>query len=165
MPESLKDQVKKQIQEMLELDLIQESESDFINPLVCVRKPDSSIRICVDLKAVNLKTIGDQFPASDMSTIIDKCAGAKFVSTMDLLMGFYQIPLSQDSRKYTAFRSDHNLYEFKVCPMGAKNSTKTFQRLVNRVLHGAEDYAMSHWTILRYSVKLGKTTSLISKMS
>ena len=144
VPESLKNQVKKQIQEMLELDLIQESETDFINPLVCVRKPDSSIRICVDLKAVNMKTIGDQFPASDMSTIIDKCAGAKFVSTMDLLMGFYQIPLSQDSQKYTAFPSDHDLYEFKVCPMGAKNSTKTFQRLVNRILHGAEEYAMSH---------------------
>ena len=62
VPESLKDQVKKQIQEMLELDLIQESESDFINPLVCVRKPDSSIRLCVDLKAVNIKNYWRSIP-------------------------------------------------------------------------------------------------------
>lgn len=64
IPEGLKDRVHEQIRKMLADELIEESDSAYASPIVCVTKKDKSSRICADLRAINSITIPDEYPAS-----------------------------------------------------------------------------------------------------
>ena len=79
-----------------------------------------------------------------MRRIIELCGAAKFKSSIDLTSGFLQVNLENESKKYCAFRTDLGFFEYCKMPFGAKNSSKTFQRLMNFVLRGAESYCLSH---------------------
>ena len=145
IPDSVREEVAKQIQIMLQDGVIRPSASNWRSPLVCVKKPGNrGLRIAADLRLVNEKTLGDEYPAPDAREILDRSARAKFISTVDLKNAFWKVPLSESSRKYTAFEAGHKLWEFCVAPMGAKNSSKTFQRLMDMVLEGAEEFAAAH---------------------
>jgi len=145
IPDSLRDKVSAQIEQMLKEGIIQESNSDFRCPLLAVKKSDNSIRVVADLRAINEKTKDSQYPACDPRLIIDRCANAKYISTCDINQAFFQVNLAVTSRRYCAFAAPNGrLYEFCRMPMGAKCSSKTFQRLANKVLEGAEDHAACH---------------------
>ena len=150
IPDRLKDQVEDEIKIMLRDGMIEPSDSCFVNPIVCVKrkgvdeKGRPNIRICVDLRAVNQSTIGDEYRSSNVKEILEKCAGAKYKSCLDLAQGFMTIELEEQSRQYTSFRGPSNFFRFTRMPFGAKNASKTFQRLMDHVLRGAEKYATSH---------------------
>ena len=150
IPDRLKDQVNDEIKMMLRDGIIEPSESSHVNPIVCVKrkgvdeKGRPNIRLCLDLRAINERTIPDEYVSSDMRALLDKCGAAKFKSSLDLNKAFMQVPLEKKSRPYCAFRSDFGFWQFCTLPFGAKNASKTFQRLINHVLRGAEGYCMSH---------------------
>src|SRR6218665_3834448 len=110
IPESLRGQVHEQIEQMIQDGIIEPADSPYASPIVCVRKKDNSIRICADLRQINAITIADEYPASDMRLILEKAAGAKFITALDLRQAFFQVELDQQSRPYTAFRSSQELY-------------------------------------------------------
>jgi hypothetical protein len=144
VPESLREQVREQLLQMMRDDIIEESDSPYASPIVCVRKKDGSIRICADLRGVNALTIADEYPASDMRGILEKAAGCVYITGLDLQQAFFQVELAAESRPYTAFRTPFGLYQYTVLPNGARNSSKCFQRLADLILRGAEDYAAAH---------------------
>ncbi len=55
---------------------------------------------------------------------------------MDLTHGFWQIGMEESSRKYTAFKSEAGIHQFRVLAMGLSNECATFQRLMDKVLDG-----------------------------
>jgi hypothetical protein len=79
-----------------------------------------------------------------MRSILDKAAGAKFITGLDLQQAFFQVELDEKSRQYTGFKTPFGLFQYTVLPNGAKNSSKCFQRLADKILLGAEDYAAAH---------------------
>ena len=146
LPDSLKDQVARQIEKMLADGVIEESDSDFRSPLLAIKKPNNQgIRIVADLRKINERSTNlDQYPASNPMEILDRCTAAKYISIIDLNQAFFQVSLAPESRKYTAFEANGKLFQYRVTPMGAQGSTKTFQRLADRILKGAEKYAAAH---------------------
>ncbi|GFX07209.1 hypothetical protein TNCV_2424141 [Trichonephila clavipes] len=62
IPESLKIKVDEQIEELLRLDLIEESDAEIAYPIVCVNKKDGTLRLCVDFRALNSESVSDDFP-------------------------------------------------------------------------------------------------------
>ena len=135
IPDSLRDQVDEQIKIMLENGTVRPSFSNYRAPLICVRKPgNKGIRIVADLRLLNQKTISDEYGAPSPRQILDSCVGAKFISIIDLTNAFFQVPLREECRHLTAFEVNRKLFEFCVAPQGAKNSSKTFQRLMDIVL-------------------------------
>ena len=64
---------------------------------------------------------------------------SQIFSTIDLAKGFLQVPLEEKSRPLTAFSTHAGHFQFKVAPMGLRNSPLTFCRLMNIVLHGLLD--------------------------
>ncbi|VVC34710.1 Cancer susceptibility candidate 1, N-terminal,Reverse transcriptase domain [Cinara cedri] len=58
---------------------------------------------------------------------------------LNLVSGFYQIPLADPSREFTAFSTNHGYFYFKPMAVGMKTSPSTFQRLMSNVLAGIID--------------------------
>ena len=85
--------------------------------------------------------------------MIENLGSANYISKLDLTKGYWQIPLSQESRDKTAFRTPHGLYEFTVLPFGLKTAGVTFTRMMDTMLKGTEGFAVAYLDdVVIYSV-------------
>ena len=129
-----KELLDKEVQYMLKNDIIEESQSNWSSPCILVPKHDGGFRFCTDFRKVNDKTKSDSFPILRIADCIDQIGNAKFVSTFDMLKGYWQVPLTQRAREISAFVTPSGLYQYKVMPFGMKNAPATFQRMVNKLV-------------------------------
>ena len=127
-------QFNEEIRYMKENDIIEDSDSSWSSPCILIPKPDLSFRFCTDFRKVNLVSKSDTYPLPRIDDCIDKVGKAKFVSTYDLLKGYWQVPLTPRAKRISAFVTPQGLYQYKVLPFGMKNAPATFQRLMNQVI-------------------------------
>ncbi|GFV49617.1 hypothetical protein TNCV_1484731 [Trichonephila clavipes] len=111
---SLKIKVDEQIEELLRLDLIEESDAEIAYPIVCVNKKDGTLRLCVDFRALNSESVSDDFPMEDAVELINSIGRANIITTLDLLKGYWAIPMAEDSKSLTSFKTHRQQYRFKV---------------------------------------------------
>lgn len=137
---SMKAEIRRQVEELKAQDLIEDSTSPWASPVVMVKKKDGTYRFCVDFRKLNSVTITDAHPLPRVDDSLDALSGSQFFSTMDMSSGYWQVEMHSRDRPKTAFTTGDGLYQFKVMPMGLKNSPPTFQRLMELVLRGL------HWT-------------------
>lgn len=104
---------------MLDLGVIEKSESPYCSPVVIVKKKDLSNRFCIDFHALNKITVFDAEPMPSMEAIFAKLAGHKFISKLDLSKGYWQIPLTDTSKQYTAFQTPMGLAQHKLLVAGS----------------------------------------------
>ena len=82
---------------MLELGIVRPSKSPWASPVVVVPKPDGTIRFCIDYRKLNNITKMDAYPIPRMDQMLEKVAQARYISTLDITKGYWQIPLNEDS--------------------------------------------------------------------
>ena len=133
-PDPVNNEIEAQCQELLANDIIEYSNSNYSSPVVPVRKPDGSLRLCIDYRKVNAITKTEKFPMPNISNCIYQAHNIKFFTTLDLVRGYYQIPLDKDSKQYTAFSTNKNHFQFNRLPFGLKNSGIAFQKTMQHVL-------------------------------
>jgi len=75
--------------------------------------------------------VRNSYPLPHMDDLFDRLQGARYFSKIDLRTGFYQIPLVEEDRAKTAFRTRYGHFEWTVLPMGLTNAPATFQHLMN----------------------------------
>ena len=130
-----RDIIHAKVDEMLSEGIIEPSNSLWASPIVLVKKPSGDFRLCVDFRKVNLVTKRDSYPLPYMENILSKLREARYISTIDLKNGYWQVPLEDSSKPITAFTvPERGLFQFKVLPFGLHNAPATFQRLMDEVL-------------------------------
>lgn len=139
VPFSLLPLVEAEVNKMLELGVIEYSDSPYCSPYIMVKKSDGSNRFCVDLRKLNSITVFDAEPMPDVEEIFVKLQGKKFFTEIDLASGYWQIPLTEGAKGLTAFSTAQGHFQFVVMPFGVQGGPSTFSRLMRRVLQGAED--------------------------
>ena len=81
--------IKEQIKELIEGGAIRPSSSPWGSPVLFVKKPDGSLRFCVDYRALNGLTIKDRYPLPRGEELLDQLGGAKYFSSLDLRSGYW----------------------------------------------------------------------------
>lgn len=138
--------INEEIDRMLAEDIIEPSTSPWSSPLVLIKKPTGKYRVCVDLRRVNQCSEKDAYPLPQINSILDKLREAKYISTIDLRNGYWQVPLEESSRPITAFTiPGRGLFQWKVMCFGLHSAPATFQRLLDEVIGPEfEPYAFAY---------------------
>lgn len=138
-PHALKEEVDKQIKEMLENGIIRHSNSPYNAPIwVVPKKLDASERkkwrMVIDYRKLNDATKEDKYPIPNIDDLLSKLGKCNYYSVLDLAKGFHQIEIDPSDIEKTAFSTSDGYYEFIRMPFGLKNAPATFQRMMNNVL-------------------------------
>lgn len=136
LPYAVRENLKEEIADMLQLGVIRESSSPYASPIVIVKKKDGSNRICVDYRKLNRVTITDPEPMSIAQDLFQKLGKSKFFSKIDLSKGYWQIPVAGADIHKTAFVTPDGAYEFLRTPFGMKNSGATLVRGMRKIFSG-----------------------------
>ena len=129
------DKVREHLKLMLDAGVIRPSNSPWCNAVVLVRKKDGSLHFCIDFRKLNSLTVKDSHPLPHICETLESLAGAAHYSTFDMNSGFWQVPMDEESKQYTAFiLGSMGLYECESMPFGLCNAPPTFQRLMQNCL-------------------------------
>ena len=130
--------LQKEIDYILKNNIIEPSSSEWSSPCVLVPKLDGTFQFCTDFRKLNAVTRADSYPMPRIEDCIDQVGKAKYVTTFDLLKGYWQIPLTERAKKLSAFMTPKGLYQYRVKPFGMQNMPATFQRMINQIVGGIE---------------------------
>jgi hypothetical protein len=131
LPMCQRQEVEKRVEELLQSGGIQPSSSEYGAPVLFVPKPDGTLRMCIDYRALNKVTKKNKYPMPRIDDLMDNLAGAKYFSSLDLTSGYNQFKLVDSDIPKTAFNTHIGKYEWKVLPMGLTNAPAVFQTKMN----------------------------------
>lgn len=107
--------------------------------IVCVTKPDKSIRLCCDYRYLNKYTIPDSTPMKLIC--VHKVAPARFISIWDAKSGFWQLMVRPEDRWKCAFVIHHGVWSWKRMPFGLRNAPATFVKAIRKVLYPIREHS------------------------
>lgn len=144
VPEPIRDKVIEELNRMETEGIIfrVDEPTDWVNSLVTVRKPDGSIRICIDPTDLNRAIRRAHYPLPTIESIAARIPNAKIFTTLDAQKGFWQIKLDRASSLLTTFNSPLGRYAFTRLPFGIKSAPEVFQAAMDRLLEGLEGVAV-----------------------
>lgn len=134
----------RKLKELQETGIIERSTSDWAAPIVSVKKEDGSLRMCVDYRRLNSISQVDAYPMHRIDDMIDRLGQAKFISTLDLTKGYWKMPMAEEDQHKTAFVTPMGQYQFRVMPFGLSGAPASFQRMIDQLVDGLEDYSAAY---------------------
>jgi hypothetical protein len=127
--------IDEEVDKMLAEGIIEPSESPWSSPILLAKKKDGKYRFCIDFQKVNEVTRKDAYSLPFIKVIFDRLRRARYISTIDLKSGYWQVPLDPGQP------TDHGLYgsvpgavPIRVMPFGLHSAPATFQRLMDQVI-------------------------------
>ena len=126
--------VKECFRDMEAQGICQKDSSPWASPLHVVVKKDGSLRPCGDYRRLNNITEADHYPLPNISDVTTYLHGAAIFSKLDLMKGYFQVPMNPEDIPKTAIVTPFGTYTFNYSCFGMKNSGATFQRLMDDIL-------------------------------
>jgi hypothetical protein len=126
--------INNEVKMMLDAKIIRPSNSPWSSPVVLIKKQDGSIRMCVDYRPINKKTINEPWPLPRIDDIFDRMYGSHYFTSLDLKSGYWQVPMADDSIEKTAFSTTDGHYEFLRLPFGLRCAPLHFSKMMHMLL-------------------------------
>jgi len=133
-PPVVKDEIERQVTDMLKAGIIQPRNSPFSSSVLLVKKKDGSFRFCVDFRHLNAITAKAKYPVPVIEELLDELTHASWFTCLDLTVGYHQIRLQPGEEPKTAFQTHSGQYEFWVMAFGLTGASATFQKAMNTTL-------------------------------
>jgi predicted aspartyl protease len=133
-----KQEIDKQITQMLEADIIRESDTPWQAPVILVKKKSGELRFCIDYRKLNAVTVPKYYPLPTFTEVSDRVSEdcPTIFSSLDLRSGYHQMWVAPDSQPKTGFVTHSGVYCYQRMPFGLINAPANFQELVSKVLRG-----------------------------
>ena len=144
IPVAWQEHVREELKSMLGAEIIVPSNSAWTSPIIPVKKKDGGVRICVDYRSLNAVTKEDKYQMPRVDELVERLGKAKYISTVDLTKGYYQVSLAPEDREKMAFVTSMGKFEFNRMPFGLKGAPTTFQRLMDKILSPCHSFASSY---------------------
>ncbi|CAB3252665.1 unnamed protein product [Arctia plantaginis] len=130
LPVAIRDQVKIKLEEMVREGIIAKVDkpTDWVNSMTVVKKPNGSLRICLDPRNLNSAIKREHFKLPTFEEIVTKLAGSKYFSTLDAKQGFWQVKLHKDSTDLCTFNTAFGRYKFLRMPYGISSASEIFHK-------------------------------------
>ncbi|XP_068237395.1 uncharacterized protein [Palaemon carinicauda] len=125
-----------EVQSLLDLGIIEQSSSNYSSPALLVKKKEGNYRLVVDFRTLNAITDFDCEPMPSFEQDLHKFADFMYITELDICKAYHQIPLTPESRKYTAFSTNLGLMQYVRLPFGLSTGCATYIRLMRQVLKG-----------------------------
>ena len=136
VPQAQRESLFRHTEMMEKSGVIRRSDSPWQSPVLVIKKKDNTDRIVVDMRDLNKVCRPSLHPLPHLDDVLDVIGGSKWFSTLDLMSGYWQIPLTEQAKPKTAFSCCAGNFEFNVLPFGLTTAPACFQRLMELVLSG-----------------------------
>ncbi|XP_064482847.1 uncharacterized protein LOC135395680 [Ornithodoros turicata] len=136
--------MRKEIKRMLDLGVIEEGESEYASPMIIVEVAGKEPRPCIDYRKLNAVTKTQAYPIPNVEERVERVSRARFITTLDLVRGYWQVPMSERAQQFAAFTTPFGSYRPLMLSFGLKNAPFCFSKLMSQVLRGAEGYAVPY---------------------
>ena len=133
---STQEYANSEVETMLKHGIVRHSTSEYNSPVLVVKKKSGERRFCNDYRKLNSITRRDRFPLPIIDTVLSQLVGNMFFSCLDVTSGYWQVPISENSRPKTAFSTDKGHFEYNVVPFGLTNAPAVFSRIMGRIMAG-----------------------------
>ena len=95
-----------------------------------VKKKDGSMRLCIDYRELNKRTIKNKYPLPRIEYLFDQLKEATVFSKIDLRLGYHQIRINEKDVPKIAFKTRYGHYEFVVISFDLTNAPVVFMKLM-----------------------------------
>lgn len=171
IPYAYRERVEIKLRELEEQGVISRAPTPYCSPLTFVLKRDGSIRVLLDAREVNKYMIAETEKPPMQLDVLNSFHGASFISVIDLNNAYFQIPISEPSKKYTGFTFNGKSYVYNVLPQGLKTSVGSFSRAMDTILgHEVREYCVNYLddlaviTVGTFSKHLEHLSSVLEKL-
>lgn len=125
---------QEKIEELLQRNIIRPSHSPYASPCVIANKGDFDFRLVQDYTQLNEVTKVNNFPIPHVYDLLFSFSGCEFFSKMDLTEASYQIKLTEETKRFTAFVLPFGKFEMNRLPVGWKNTSAIIQQTMQDIL-------------------------------
>jgi hypothetical protein len=131
VPQSLEATTKTEMKRLTDIDVFnRSSDSEWAAPTFIQAKKTGDVRILTDFRRLNAQIKRKPFPLPKIIDLLRKLSGFKYATTIDLVMGYYHIPLDLEAQKLCTTILPWGKYQYKRLSMGVKTSPDIFQRIM-----------------------------------